>query len=114
MKNTLSKYLGISGLSKIIYKICKHCVVCNREKEFTHNFGITKNEVNTTKINEVVGLDIKGPIKTSHFKGRNDKNYFYILVMVDIYSRYAEIDIIDDIKSEKICDSFENNWIKKT
>lgn len=113
MKNTLLKYLEIKGLNKIIYEICKYCDACNREKEFTHNFGITTNEVNTTKINEVVGLDIKGPIKTSHFKGKEGGNYFYILVMVDIYSRYAEIDIINDIKSETICDSFENNWIKK-
>ncbi|KAG0428898.1 Gag-Pol polyprotein [Dictyocoela muelleri] len=33
--------------------------------------------------------------------------------MVDIYSRYAEIDIINDIKSETVCDSFENNWMKR-
>ncbi|KAG0440649.1 hypothetical protein DMUE_1579 [Dictyocoela muelleri] len=95
----------------MIQKMCAQCKICNEEKDLFHNFGITINEFNVTKPREMIGLDIKGPIKASHFRMARNPNKFYILVIVDIFSRYTQIDIITDINSTTICSFFEKTWL---
>ncbi|KAG0434611.1 hypothetical protein DMUE_5113 [Dictyocoela muelleri] len=110
MTRTLKRYIDIKGLGKFIDRVCKNCLKCNQEKELRHNYGIVKNEFNLSRPGKMVVLDIKGPIKGSHFV-QVEKDFFYILTMVDIYSRYRMIDIIYDIRSSTICKSFEKVWL---
>ncbi|KAG0436064.1 hypothetical protein DMUE_4402, partial [Dictyocoela muelleri] len=65
-KQTLSKYLNIKGLSKLMQNVCTECKICNQEKDLFHNFGVTTYEFNVNSPREMIGLDIKGPIKGSH------------------------------------------------
>lgn len=57
----------------------------------------------------MIGIDIKSPIQLSKFKHNMKGNEFYILVMIDQFSRYVEVDFIFDIGSDTIRKSFENN-----
>ncbi|KAG0436065.1 hypothetical protein DMUE_4405, partial [Dictyocoela muelleri] len=70
-------------------------------------------EFNVNSPREMIGLDIKGPIKGSHFKISRKYDKFYILVIVDIFSRYTYVDFITDINSATICDILENSWLIK-
>ncbi|KAG0440562.1 Pol polyprotein [Dictyocoela muelleri] len=93
--------------------ICKECIVCNIEKEHTSNYGIPTCKNITDDVNEVLAIDIKGPIKVLHFEDTDIESDFYILVAVDIFSRYTEIAIILDINSETICNELEKIWLAK-
>lgn len=97
----------------MIYNICKECTTCNREKDLQHNFGITINNVSATKLNEIVGLDIKGPISTEIFDDNGIDKNLYILVMVDLFLKFIYIKILTKINSKSICESFEKTRIKK-
>ncbi|KAG0437327.1 hypothetical protein DMUE_3758 [Dictyocoela muelleri] len=58
-----------------------------------------------TKLYEKFLIDIKGPIKYSHFKTNNINKMFYILAIYEFIGRYAEIIVINDIHSNTICDA---------
>ncbi|KAG0437960.1 hypothetical protein DMUE_3383 [Dictyocoela muelleri] len=61
----------------------------------------------------MIGLDIKKPIKVSHFKITQKYHKFYIIVIVDIFSRYTYVDFITDINLATICDILKNSWLIK-
>ncbi|KAG0442205.1 hypothetical protein DMUE_0450 [Dictyocoela muelleri] len=63
------------------------------------------------KPNECVALDIKGPIKTCHFISHIKRRYFYLLVMTDVFSRYTETVIINNIETQTILVAFDKKWI---
>ncbi|KAG0438648.1 Transposon Tf2-11 polyprotein, partial [Dictyocoela muelleri] len=108
---TIENYVKLRGLKKVVSKLCKECQTCNREKDLFHNFGKVTSEFNTSKTNEIIGIDIKCPVNGSHFATSQRYTQFYILVMIDIFSRYTQIDIISDINSSTISNSFEKTWI---
>lgn len=43
-----------------------------------------------------MSIDIIGPIKTKHFNSNKKEQYFYIVTMTDIYTRWTKIKIILD------------------
>lgn len=112
-KHTLSRYLNIKGLSKIIQKICFECKICNQEKDLFHNFGVTTYEFNVISPREMIGADIKEPIQASRFRIALKHGKFYIIVMVDIFSEYTCVDFIMDINSSTISGKLENSWLRK-
>ncbi|KAG0418758.1 Transposon Tf2-9 polyprotein, partial [Dictyocoela roeselum] len=112
MRNTLSEFGDIHQIKGIIKRICDTCEKCQREKE---------NFVKTPKINilnhmpgpnEVIAVDIKGPVKYKHFKSNTKYKMFYLLVITEYLSRYTEIAIINDIHSTTICKAIDQNWFK--
>lgn len=87
MIKTIAEYTKISGLKYRVTQIISKCRICNTVKDFRHNYGIPVHEIKISKPIEAVGLDIKGPIKRSHFNLSRKKGYFYILVITDLFSR---------------------------
>ncbi|KAG0435655.1 Transposon Tf2-9 polyprotein [Dictyocoela muelleri] len=106
-------YFKISKTKKLINNICRECKKCNSEKEYRQMNGITINKPIISKINECVAIDIKVPIKSRHFKTTSKIKYFYILAIADLFSRYTEISIINDIKSKTITSNFKKVWIRQ-
>ncbi|KAG0442016.1 hypothetical protein DMUE_0609 [Dictyocoela muelleri] len=98
-------------MRKIIDEICSKCHIYNISKDFNNKFGITKKDLSVFKPNECVAIDIKGPIKTCHFKGKFRNKYFYLLVMTDLFSRYTETSILNNITSKSIVKAFDKKWI---
>ncbi|KAG0435299.1 hypothetical protein DMUE_4788, partial [Dictyocoela muelleri] len=111
LEQTLKKYFKINKLRKIISKICNECTECNKEKQFAAIKHVTFYSIGFSDNNDVVGLDIKGPIQLSNFKHNRKANEFYIFVIMDLFSRYVETDFIFDISSDTICRSFEKTWL---
>ncbi|KAG0424682.1 hypothetical protein DMUE_6082 [Dictyocoela muelleri] len=96
--------------------VCFECKKCQTEKNFKTDRGEIDNEYIPNDNNETFALDIKGQIAAKHFKTSKNKknNYFYILTMVDLFSRYTETRIIWRITSKSVIKAFKKIWIKKT
>lgn len=77
-----------------------------------HIYGVTNNTLQVTIINECISLDIKGPIKSKHFRQSLNSRCFYILV-ITVFSRYTEPIIIYNIESTTISAHFLKTWIRK-
>ncbi|KAG0420678.1 Transposon Tf2-8 polyprotein [Dictyocoela roeselum] len=107
MESLPKKYIKIPNTKPLIHQICQECHVCNFSKDYRRLFGSTVNKLSVTKTNECVALDIKGPIKIRHFKTNIKKKNFYILLITDLYSRFFEIGIIYNIRSDIITSFFE-------
>lgn len=60
---------------------------------------------------EYISSDIFGPIKTSHFETEYSKDYFYLLTITDIFSRFTRVFHVEEIKAETIVDNFKK-WLK--
>ncbi|KAG0420205.1 Pol polyprotein, partial [Dictyocoela roeselum] len=71
------------------------------------------NVYQASERNEVIALDIKGPINIKNFNIEDaEKDQFYILVITDLYSRFTEICFIWDVNSETVKLHFEEKWLK--
>ncbi|KAG0420316.1 hypothetical protein EQH57_0207 [Dictyocoela roeselum] len=112
-EQTIKPYFKIRHCRSIIRKICKECLECQREKDHKVNKRVPHYEFLSKNKNNTVGLDIKGPIKLSNCKTSKKQTEFYILVIMDLFSRYTEVYFIYDICSETICDAFEKTWLEK-
>lgn len=62
---------------------------------------------------EYIAVDILGPLKCKHFKNKRKEEMFYIVVIIDIASRWCEIDIVYNIKTEQIIKSIQEQYINK-
>ncbi|KAG0420322.1 Transposon Tf2-9 polyprotein, partial [Dictyocoela roeselum] len=113
MEKTLKKYLNLKGLRKLITEICNSCLICIKEKEGMSKYGIPNFNDDKLDLNEVLAIDIKGPIPSSHFNIHEAEREFYVIAAVDLFSRYCELGVVFDINSETICTKIEKIWLKK-
>ncbi|KAG0439819.1 Gag-Pro-Pol polyprotein [Dictyocoela muelleri] len=104
--------MKIKNMRKLLTKIINNCIKCNTEKKHQANYGIPKCEQKVKTINEVIAIDIKGPIKANHFDETDFEKDFYILVVVDVFSRFTEVGIIFEIDSETVCKEQKRIWLR--
>ncbi|KAG0440738.1 hypothetical protein DMUE_1524 [Dictyocoela muelleri] len=94
MELTLKRYMSTKGLRKIVSKICNNCLICKTEKNDNANYRIPNIFFKTLKVNEMIAVDLKAPILAKYYQNYSRMSEFYILVVVDLYSRYSEIEIL--------------------
>ncbi|KAG0420319.1 Transposon Tf2-9 polyprotein, partial [Dictyocoela roeselum] len=89
---------------------------CAEEKNY-HKTIRGENTINysVNDINQILAVDLKGPIPSKHYKSLRTKKHdkFYILILTDLYSRYTKSKILWSITSRQICKAFQENWINK-
>ncbi|KAG0436847.1 Retrovirus-related Pol polyprotein from transposon 17.6 [Dictyocoela muelleri] len=110
LSKTLSNYINTKKYNKLIKEICSNCIKCNQEKIFTNKYCHTNWTTEIPEIRETLCIDIKGPIKTSHYNTTVKNSYFHILLMTDWFSRYTEIKIIYDATSATITTALKQKW----
>ncbi|KAG0420345.1 hypothetical protein EQH57_0190 [Dictyocoela roeselum] len=110
---TLANYIDIQPHKPIIKKMCSSCLKCNQEKTFTHKYCHTNWTTKLPELRETLCVDIKGPIKASHYNTNNRITSFYILLMTDWLSRFNEVKILYDITSKSIINSIHRKWFLK-
>ncbi|KAG0424462.1 hypothetical protein DMUE_6088 [Dictyocoela muelleri] len=98
MYYTLKKYIIFPKIKKPIKKICEKCLACNQDKIITKKYGHTYPTSSAKRIGETIGIDLKGPINSKHFK-TSRKSEFYICTFIDLFIRYTEIAILWDISN---------------
>ncbi|KAG0438658.1 hypothetical protein DMUE_2955 [Dictyocoela muelleri] len=93
-----------------IKKITKRCVKyqLNKFKKNTEPNDLGK----ITAVRQFLffSSDILGPIKTQHFLTQTDREYFYILNITDIYSKFTSLFFIEGFKSSNIIPCFAD-WV---
>lgn len=57
-------------------------------------------------------MDISGPFDLEHFNMDNIKPV-NLLVMMDLYSKFVEIELIYEANSLSACKAFQNGWLLK-
>ncbi|KAG0435924.1 Retrovirus-related Pol polyprotein from transposon opus, partial [Dictyocoela muelleri] len=110
LSKTLSNYINTKKYNKLIKEICINCLKCNQEKTFTKKYCHTNWTTEIPELRETLCIDIKGPIKTSHYSTTAKNTYFYILLMTDWLSRYTEIKIIYETTSATIINALKQKW----
>ncbi|KAG0435405.1 Transposon Tf2-8 polyprotein [Dictyocoela muelleri] len=112
MIKTIERYLYCKKMRQIISQIICECLVCQKSKDYeryTKPFG---DPIYSNKPFEFLSTDILGPLKTKHFKFPQKNEYFYILTVTDIFSRFTMPYILFNINSSSIIEKLEN-WIKE-
>ncbi|XP_062576186.1 uncharacterized protein K02A2.6-like [Saccostrea cucullata] len=89
------------GMDKEVEKYVKSCHGCQITSAFPKPEPISPTPLPTGPWQEL-GIDILGPLTSGQ----------YVLVVVDYYSRYYEIEVTKDITSEKIIDSLEGMFCR--
>ncbi|KAG0420639.1 Transposon Tf2-6 polyprotein [Dictyocoela roeselum] len=112
MKNTISEMINIDKIKSIIKRVCDECEKCQKEKD--NFFKTSKVEFieSVPKLYECIAIDIKGPIKSKHFRTVSKARMFYLLVITEFISRYTEVSVIENIDSSTICNSIKKNWFE--
>ncbi|ORD96436.1 YRD6 [Hepatospora eriocheir] len=106
LKRTMKVYFDFAGLSKLIEEVTQNCVECARNKVSGRSYGELKGFIAAEIPWQKVGIDIYGPLN------HEENNYkFYVLSMIDVFSRYVEFAIVSDISSVTITKTFYNEWI---
>ncbi|KAG0435585.1 hypothetical protein DMUE_4663 [Dictyocoela muelleri] len=53
-EKTLRRYVCLKEIRKWLKNICNECIVCNKEKEYTSNYGIPNFSNNVSKKDDVI------------------------------------------------------------
>ncbi|KAG0440610.1 hypothetical protein DMUE_1613 [Dictyocoela muelleri] len=109
---TVKPYISIKGIRKAIEDICSTCHKCQYNKLRLNNLGLFGSSIYSDGAFEYISSDIMGPIKTIHFKGDHESEYFHILSITDIYSRFTRLYCLRSITSMDVIKCF-NKWFAK-
>ena len=60
-----------------------------------------------------IAVYIKGPINIKYFNHNETFKEFYIFVITDIYSRYTEISLMNNIRSDNIIKKLNEKWLNQ-
>ena len=101
---------NIKKLKSIITEITLKCHQCNVTKKYTKKLILQEGEICRYEINETLGVDIFGPITLTN--KHDNKQRYYFVVMIDLFSRYVLIDYVTSITSKDIWNVICNKWIK--
>eukprot|EP01067_Filipodium_phascolosomae_P002979 Filipodium_phascolosomae@DN2532_c0_g1_i1.p1 len=83
----------------------KGCRICIQSMLGKYSCHRPKGEVvRASEFNELVSLDLKGPVNQSG-------GYLHYLVMVDSFSGWVEAEPLRDKHSAQVASKFFNNWI---
>ncbi|ORE00292.1 TF29 [Hepatospora eriocheir] len=108
---TIKRYYTHPQLSTITKQVCSRCILCQKHK-ITNTSKVNYQSFHyATEFNQKLCSDIFGPIKTFEFKTPFKATNFYIITIIDVYSRLVQIEATKLITSNEIIKSL-SNWIK--
>jgi hypothetical protein len=110
---TIKNVIKVKNIKNLIRRITDSCIICNTSKENSVKYGKISGGLLSENNFEFISIDILGPIKTKHFSTEHLANYFYIIVICDMASRWTEIDIVFNIRSEQVIKTIKEQFIGK-
>ena len=118
-RGTIKDPFPIPSIHDLIYKIKKKKIkkfvnsyyTCLKTKVNPKKYVKLSRFIETYGFNELISIDILGPIKCKHFAERLNHQYFYLIVMKDTFSRYSKIFVCFRIRSLDVIKAV-NHWIK--
>lgn len=94
-------------------EITRSCELCQLYKSNHSKYSLVEGGLSSDKLFDFIASDIVGPYNTQDFLCEEFKEKFYIVTFIDIFSRWTEVDILFNIRSSDIINSFQNKWISK-
>ena len=107
---TLNKMYYWPEFFDTIRNTIQNCMDCQQAtKDYDKELGLVKENVSIKNkgILDIWGIDIVGPLN------KTKEEYEYILVMVDLVSKYAETEAMKTINTEEFIEKFINRLIYK-
>ncbi|KAG0440449.1 Transposon Tf2-9 polyprotein [Dictyocoela muelleri] len=108
---TLKKQIKVKRLKQIVTDVTSKCEKCQRNKRRFTKLGHFGSQIVSDKPFSYISSDILGPIKTKHFLSNSPKEYFYLLSITDIFTRFTRIYYIEDITSASVIKNFKK-WFE--
>ena len=99
---SLEPFWSYADLKKVCYNISSECMKCQICKSAFHHYSKTASCVQQETFNEFISSDIVGPIPTNESQTTFKKEKFFILTIIDIFSRYVMFAAIEKIDSLSI------------
>ena len=95
------------GMFKYIQTMCMACDVCQKSKRaFKPKERMQEYKTGDTAPRSTVALDIAT-------LPRSTDDYRYLLVIVDLFSRYIELVPLRDQSAETVCSAVRSEWIHR-
>ncbi|KAG0442136.1 Transposon Tf2-9 polyprotein [Dictyocoela muelleri] len=109
---TINKYICSKNLKEHIEDLTASCYKCQIAKDIKMKLGKHFGYIYSEKPIEFISSDIFGPIKTKHFNTNIKNEYFYILTITDICSRFTRVFILKNIRTNTIIAKIKE-WLSK-
>lgn len=103
--NRIKKMLWWPNLQKTVADFINSCPVCNAFKPLPLDGGV-EGSLSKPQLFQLVSLDFVGPRR--HLNRR-----YYILIIIDHYSRYMVTVVTDTIKTPVAENAFRDHWLSK-
>ncbi|KAG0420285.1 hypothetical protein EQH57_0210, partial [Dictyocoela roeselum] len=111
MEKTLRRYVKMRGMKRYLKKVCGECIVCSTEKDKSRRYGIPVYNHDVTDKDQTIAVDLKGPIKSTIYKTFDHEGDLYVLVVVDVFTRFSEIALLSSIDSKTVCEELTKIWL---
>ena len=108
---TFTKFWLGNTIYTTIKESVRSCYACQVNKRKTHRYGRPEKPNRSQKFNQLVTSDIVGPYVSHKFTDNFEKNKFFCITVIDVYSRFTKIAIIENINAKSIQQIFRD-WIK--
>ena len=110
---TLKCYYKVFDVKRQIAFVNDSCYHCQTNKKLLSKYGLMNGSLSSDRPLEHVSTDILGPFKNSLFRGLLDGGKFWILTMIDLYSRWTELAVLTTISGYSVTDAFHRTWSRK-
>lgn len=108
IKGTIGK-----GIYSLCSYICKRCKKCQLNKDYHPFYGIVSGNLAGNRPNEKIATDIIGPFESKEFRTNFTTQKFWILTIIDTFSKYTKVFPITTLESKNACSIFRKEWIDK-
>ena len=112
MYNSLKKFIRSLGLVNQIAKVTKTCRDCQVQKNSSVTHINFSKFFRSNEFNQVVCTDITGPFETTDYESEFTNSKFYVLTIIDVYSRFTLIFMIEQITADAVVRCFQK-WINR-
>ena len=106
--STLSRFWIGEHLHANILKTVRNCQECHRCTIMKKGYGKFSGIREISNFNELVSSDIVGPFFSRDYITTHEKDKFSIITIIDHYSRFAHLAILEETTSEAIKEVFRD------
>ncbi|KRH92360.1 transposable element [Pseudoloma neurophilia] len=98
-------------MRKRIESIINNCINCQINKNHTHGkLGLLSGSLHHDTAWEKIAVDLFGPCDLAHFSTHSEGGKVYILVIIDLFTRFVRLQQLKSPTSAVIIKELETKW----
>ena len=110
---TIKPLTNQKNLENTIKQEISTCTQCQINKISGKKAGLLKGKLDADFPLQRVNIDICGPFNTADRNSEEGEETFYILTIIDSFSRWTELILLKDIRANTIKCKFEREWLRR-